>query len=113
MRTEDRRHRAGSGDNRIEQPAPPVPGLEPPAGSSVQGTGTESTGAGHTGAEEIGAQYAASAEGSGKSEAGMATAEYAIATLAAVGFAGLLVAVLQSGEVRGLLLSVIERALSF
>jgi Protein of unknown function (DUF4244) len=47
------------------------------------------------------------------SEAGMATAEYAIATLAAVGFAALLVAVLQSGEVRGMLMSIIERALSF
>ncbi|WP_343212836.1 DUF4244 domain-containing protein [Arthrobacter sp. Br18] len=46
-------------------------------------------------------------------EAGMATAEYAIATLAAVGFAALLVAVLSSGEVRGLLMSLIESALSF
>lgn len=46
-------------------------------------------------------------------EAGMATAEYAIATLAAVGFAALLVAVLSSGEVRGLLMSLITSALSF
>ncbi len=46
-------------------------------------------------------------------EAGMATAEYAIATLAAVGFAALLVAVLSSGEVRGLLMSLIQSALSF
>ena len=45
-------------------------------------------------------------------DAGMATAEYAIATLAACGFAGLLVTILRSGEVRGLLLGVIRDALS-
>ena len=45
-------------------------------------------------------------------EAGMATAEYAIATLAACGFAGLLVAILSSGQVRTLLLGIIRRALS-
>ncbi|MBG6179501.1 DUF4244 domain-containing protein [Arthrobacter sp. CAN_A1] len=47
------------------------------------------------------------------SQTGMATAEYAIATLAAVGFAALLVAVLSSGEVRGMLMSLISSALSF
>jgi hypothetical protein len=46
------------------------------------------------------------------SEAGMATAEYAIATLAAVGFAGLLVFVLRSEEVRGFLLTLIRTALA-
>lgn len=46
-------------------------------------------------------------------EAGMATAEYAIATLAAVGFAGLLVVILKSDEVRGFLLNIIRTALSF
>lgn len=44
-------------------------------------------------------------------DAGMATAEYAIATLAACGFAGLLVAILRSDEVRGMLLGIIQRAL--
>lgn len=48
----------------------------------------------------------------GASEAGMATAEYAIATVAAVGFAGLLVVVLRSGEVKGLLTGLIRGALS-
>ena len=43
---------------------------------------------------------------------GMATAEYAVATLAACGFAGLLVAVLSSGEVREMLLSIVKRALT-
>ncbi len=43
---------------------------------------------------------------------GMATAEYAICTLAAVGFAGLLVVILKSDEVRGFLLAIIRNALS-
>jgi len=42
----------------------------------------------------------------------MATAEYAIATLAACGFAGLLLTLLRSGEVRTLLFGIIKRALS-
>nr|WP_306422710.1 DUF4244 domain-containing protein [Paenarthrobacter aurescens] len=46
------------------------------------------------------------------SEIGMATAEYAIATLAAVGLAGLLVVILRSEEVRGFLLNLIRTALS-
>ncbi|XAS66825.1 DUF4244 domain-containing protein [Micrococcaceae bacterium Sec5.7] len=46
------------------------------------------------------------------SETGMATAEYAIATLAAVGFAGLLVFILRSDEVRGFLLNLIRTALA-
>ncbi|WP_163166852.1 DUF4244 domain-containing protein [Arthrobacter sp. Alg241-R88] len=46
------------------------------------------------------------------SEAGMATAEYAITTLAAVGFAGLLVFILRSEEVRGFLLNLIRTALA-
>lgn len=45
-------------------------------------------------------------------DAGMATAEYAVATLAAVGFAGLLLTVLRSGEVQELLLDLVRRALS-
>jgi hypothetical protein len=45
-------------------------------------------------------------------DAGMATAEYAIATLAACGFAGLLLALLRGSEVRALLVGIITRALS-
>ncbi|WP_208971700.1 DUF4244 domain-containing protein [Kineococcus rubinsiae] len=45
-------------------------------------------------------------------DAGMATAEYAMATLAACGFAGLLIAILRSSEVRQLLLGVIRQALA-
>lgn len=45
-------------------------------------------------------------------EAGMATAEYAIATLAAVGFAGILVFIMRSDEVRGFLLNLIRTALA-
>jgi hypothetical protein len=45
-------------------------------------------------------------------ELGMATAEYAVVTVAACGFAGLLLAIVRSPEVRGLLLGIIKRALS-
>jgi hypothetical protein len=48
----------------------------------------------------------------GGMERGAATAEYAITTLAACGFAGLLLAILRSGEVRGLLFGMVRRALS-
>jgi len=46
-------------------------------------------------------------------DAGSATAEYAIATLAAVGFAGLLVVILRSDAVREMLTDLIKHALSF
>lgn len=45
-------------------------------------------------------------------DAGMATAEYAIATVAAAGFAGLLLLILRSDEVRNLLLGIVRGALS-
>ncbi len=45
-------------------------------------------------------------------DAGMATAEYAIVTLAAAGFGGLLLLILRSDEVRGLLLGIVRSALS-
>ena len=44
-------------------------------------------------------------------ESGMATAEYAIATVAAAGFAGLLIVILKSDEVRQTLLGIIQSAL--
>ena len=47
-----------------------------------------------------------------KSERGSATAEYAIATMAAVGFAGLLVVIMRSDEVRALLYDLVTKALS-
>ena len=45
-------------------------------------------------------------------EAGMATAEYAIGTLAAAAFGGLLLAIIRSGSLTGLLQGIIESALS-
>jgi hypothetical protein len=45
-------------------------------------------------------------------DAGMTTAEYAIGTLAACGFAALLVTILRGSAVRSMLMSIIERALS-
>lgn len=46
-------------------------------------------------------------------ERGAATAEYAIATMAAVGFAGLLVIIMRSDEVRQILLDLVRSALTF
>jgi hypothetical protein len=46
-----------------------------------------------------------------RGDAGMTTAEYAVGTLAAVGFAGLLLKVLTSGSVQAALSHLIERAL--
>ncbi len=48
-----------------------------------------------------------------RAEEGAATAEYAIATMAAVGFAGLLVVIMQSDEVREILTDLVRSALSF
>ena len=50
--------------------------------------------------------------GARRSDAGAVTAEYAIATLAAVAFAGVLLAVLRSDEVRLFLLGIVRQALS-
>ena len=47
-----------------------------------------------------------------REETGLATAEYGIVMLAAVGFAGLLTAVLTSSTVQGMLDSLVQRALS-
>lgn len=45
-------------------------------------------------------------------EEGAATAEYAIATMAAVAFAGMLVVIMRSDAVKAILTDLIERALS-
>jgi Flp pilus assembly pilin Flp len=47
-----------------------------------------------------------------RDERGSATAEYAVATMAAVGFAGLLVVLLRGDEVRSILTDLVKRALS-
>jgi Flp pilus assembly pilin Flp len=44
-------------------------------------------------------------------DTGSATAEYAIATMAAVGFAGLLVVILRGDDVKSILFDMIRRAL--
>ena len=46
-------------------------------------------------------------------EDGAATAEYAIATMAAVAFAGLLVVIMRSAEVKDLLFGLVKSALTF
>jgi hypothetical protein len=47
-----------------------------------------------------------------RDERGAATAEYAITIMAAVGFAGLLVVILRSGEVQAILTDLVRSALS-
>lgn len=46
-------------------------------------------------------------------ERGAATAEYAIATMAAVAFAGLLVVIMRSDEVKEILFDLVKSALTF
>ncbi|MDO5698124.1 MAG: DUF4244 domain-containing protein [Dermatophilus congolensis] len=46
-----------------------------------------------------------------RADDGMTTAEYAVGTLAAVAFAGLLFALMSSGEVKGMLMSLVSAAL--
>lgn len=46
-----------------------------------------------------------------RADRGAATAEYAIVIMAAVGFAGLLVVILRSGEVQAILTGLVQRAL--
>lgn len=48
-----------------------------------------------------------------RQERGAATAEYGIVIMAAVGFAGLLVVILRSDEVRGMLTDLVRNALAF
>ncbi|GHF14507.1 DUF4244 domain-containing protein [Pseudolysinimonas yzui] len=47
-----------------------------------------------------------------RADTGAATAEYAIVIMAAVGFAGLLVVILRSGEVQAILTDLVQRALN-
>lgn len=47
-----------------------------------------------------------------RDDRGSATAEYAVVILAAVAFAGVLVAVMRSGEVQGILTELVRGALS-
>jgi hypothetical protein len=48
-----------------------------------------------------------------EADEGAATAEYAIATMAAVGFAGLLVVIMRGDEVRQILTDLVRSALTF
>lgn len=48
-----------------------------------------------------------------RGDAGAATAEYAITIMAAVGFAGLLVVIMKSGEVKQMLTDLVHTALTY
>lgn len=62
--------------------------------------------------EAVAQDSAAGPDGAVHGDEGMATAEYAIVTLAAAGFAGLLAVILRSPEVREAITSIIRSALS-
>ncbi len=61
---------------------------------------------------EPGCAVAAARSGRPVRDAGMSTAEYAVGTVAAVAFAGVLYAVISSPATRDIIASVVERALS-
>ncbi|WP_231494818.1 DUF4244 domain-containing protein [Cellulomonas sp. KRMCY2] len=100
--TQPRSATASRPGHRVAAPAPEVPGTAPrrPAPGTV--TPIRSAGRRPRLLHLVRAEP----------DAGMATAEYAIATVAAAGFAGLLLVILRSDEVRGLLLGIVRGALS-
>lgn len=59
------------------------------------------------------AQVARSLKRLAHEDDGMATAEYAVGTVAVAGLAGILIKILTSDEARNLIWSLISRALSF
>lgn len=48
----------------------------------------------------------------GREEHGAVTAEYALIIMPAVGFAGLLILIMQSGEVQAILMNLVQKALN-
>lgn len=128
MTTQEVRERSGprSGAGRQEPGQPerrpvrwrkgragvPLPVAQP--GPGTNGPGAAAPPSGGQGAAEEGPAHPVphQARRLRWDDAGMATAEYAIATVAAAGFAGLLIAILRSDEVRGLLLGIVRGALS-
>ncbi len=65
-----------------------------------------------TGEEEGAVRTIRSIRGVVADDRGAATAEYAITIMAAVGFAGLLVVIMKSGEVQAILSGLVRSALS-
>jgi hypothetical protein len=106
-------HPDGAGVPALDMPLADVAGTDlagtDVAGTGVAGTDVASADVARTEVPRTGAPRAAADV---DPETGMATAEYAIATVAAAGFAGLLIVILRSGEVRELLLGIIRSALS-
>ncbi|GCD18831.1 hypothetical protein CTKZ_03930 [Cellulomonas algicola] len=98
---------ARSGDDEVARPVATGAGALPGRSGAVSARARRGVRA----CGQLGATVAQRARRLG-ADAGMATAEYAIVTLAAVGFAGLLVVILKSGEVKGLLTGIVRQALS-
>ncbi len=93
-------HPTGHGEVPTQTPEPAAVAAEASHAGAVPGRGGGSAAAGAPAPEPA------------PRDLGMATAEYAITTLAACGFAGLLLVILRGGEVRGMLLGLVRRALS-
>jgi hypothetical protein len=93
--------RTGGARTAAESPAPVPPAAES-AASPAAAPVDEVVGVGDAGRTDA-----------SSGERGAATAEYAIATMAAVAFAGLLVVILQSDEVRQILTDLVRQALTY
>lgn len=85
--------------------------LTTPAGPAVEGGSVRPGETARTRRNRAASERRAALLRKVREEQGIATAEFSIVTLAAVGFAGLLVAILGSGEVRGMLVGLIRQAI--
>lgn len=91
-----------------QPPVSPTPGSQPVKEAKEVKEATETKCAKSEGKPEGGAQGDKRLD----LEAGMATAEYAIGTVAAAAFAGLLLAIIRSGGLRPMIESLLSSALS-
>lgn len=98
-----------TGGTEVRPPAPIGTGTARVAPGARCACGGQAARSGRVRARRRGPTRVGKASGA---EAGMATAEYAIGTLAAAGIAGLLVVLLKGGDVKEMLMSLIQQALS-
>lgn len=95
-----------------QPPASPTPGSQPVKETSQVKEAVETKCAKSEGKPEGKPEGGAQGDKRLDLEAGMATAEYAIGTVAAAAFAGLLLAIIRSGGLRPMIESLLSSALS-
>lgn len=95
-----------------QPPASPTPGIQPVKEAKEVKEATETKCAKSEGKPEGKPEGGAQGDKRLDLEAGMATAEYAIGTVAAAAFAGLLLAIIRSGGLRPMIESLLSSALS-